>query len=250
MRSVVNVLEARIKERQRAVGTVAGRLGDAKTLLERAVRIKRQQDLLLPLFLRAAEGGHAAVDPTKVSRLEGGGAEGEGGGDENLPSECPLNFLILALLSLSKGTFEQKFKLFLQIYYRPEESSRGKGGGGLYSDAGATASASAGTAATTTATATTATATTTAEKAAPLLVHAQALRKMTFNMRFLQLMVTNFHHTLHRIQCLPFAPRLVSYVYVYVYILYYIFYMCILLYVLYMIFYIIYIYYYIICIYY
>lgn len=158
------------------------RLSDAGVLLRRAVRIKQQQDRILPLFLMMCQGGYACVDPAKLPNVaDSTDAEEQESPEtqEELPSECPLNLMLLALLSLSKGTFEQKFKLFLQMYYRAAESSRGR----EVQDP---------------------------ESAKPnfLAMRRNDLKLLTFNLKFLQNMVINFHYVLHRMQYLPFPPYL------------------------------------------
>lgn len=151
-------------------------------LLNRAVRIKQQQDRVLPLFLMVCKGGYPCVDPAKLhhnldicakSELSERGSGKTG--TEDLPSECPLNLMLLALIALSNGTFEQKFKLFLQMYYRETDCGRSL-----------------------------------AEARALNIVamHRLEFKQLTFNLRFLQSMVVNFHHVLHRIGFLPFPPYL------------------------------------------
>ena len=168
------------------------RLADARVLLHRAVRIKQQQDRILPLFLLISRGGYACVDPYKLpepciddQELPTSISEVS---EDSFPSECPLNFMILSLLSLSNGTFEQKFKLFLQIYFRLSENSFNKSSISS-EDISSTLVAK--------------------EKSQKIKeMRKNDMKRLTINLNFLQGTVINFHYVFHRIGLLPFQPYL------------------------------------------
>lgn len=91
MRSMVSVAETRMREAQRKMQEALDSLGDAEVLLDRAVRLCRQQSDLLPLFRLIAR-------------------------DEHLPSSCKLNALVIAMVVLMSGPFEQKYNVLFRLF--------------------------------------------------------------------------------------------------------------------------------------
>lgn len=90
MRPMINIAETKVRECQRRVEDALGSLSDAETLLDRAVRMKSQQDSLLPLF-------------QMIARSE-------------KPKECPLNLFIVAMVALAVGTIDQKLATLLHNF--------------------------------------------------------------------------------------------------------------------------------------
>ena len=173
MKSVVVAMEVNLREKQKGVTAAIERLGDADVLLQRAKRIKTQQDVLLPLFLKTAEGGMSAFNPHSF----GSGKSDQSIDKSNaataaveLPSECPLNLMLIALIVLSKGTFDQKWKLFMQIYHQDIR--------------GASSSSSSNN----------------------NTVTQQALGALLFSRKFLETIVGTFHLMFFRLKYLPFPP--------------------------------------------
>ena len=91
MRSMVSVAETRMREAQRKVQEALDSLGDAEVLLDRAVRLCKQQSDLLPLFSLIAK-------------------------DVHLPSSCRLNALLIAMVVLMNGPFEQKYTVLFRLF--------------------------------------------------------------------------------------------------------------------------------------
>lgn len=91
MRSMVSVAETRMREAQRKVQDALEGLGDAEILLDRAVRLCKQQSDLLPLFSFIAK-------------------------DVHLPSSCKLNALLIAMVVLMRGPFEQKYNILFRLF--------------------------------------------------------------------------------------------------------------------------------------
>lgn len=91
MKELVVIAESNMKDKMRQVETAIEGLLDAEALLQRALRIKSQQDELLPLFQLMA-------------------------GPIPLPSECPLHSFIIAVIILMKGPFEQKFSYLMRLF--------------------------------------------------------------------------------------------------------------------------------------
>lgn len=92
MKSMVGLAESRMKEAQRNVREELEGLVDAEMLLNRAVRMRHQQDEILPLFSLIA-------GPEVVA-----------------PSNCGLNSLILSIILLMEGTFDQKYNFIFRLY--------------------------------------------------------------------------------------------------------------------------------------
>jgi len=90
LRSVVNHAESLVRERQRAVEEAIGCLADAEALLDRAIRTKKQQDQLLPLFALIA------LEPS--------------------PSSVRVDFMAVAFAILMIGSFEQKLNFVFYLY--------------------------------------------------------------------------------------------------------------------------------------
>jgi hypothetical protein len=90
LRSVVNHAESLVRERQRAVEEAIGCLADAEALLDRAIRTKKQQDQLLPLFALIA------LEPS--------------------PSSVRVDFMAVAFAILMIGSFEQKLNFVFHLY--------------------------------------------------------------------------------------------------------------------------------------
>lgn len=84
-------LQYRMRESQRKVQECLESLGDAEILLDRAVRLCKQQAELLPLFSLIAKGVH-------------------------LPSHCRLNSLLIAMVVLMQGPFEQKYTILFRLF--------------------------------------------------------------------------------------------------------------------------------------
>lgn len=80
-----------MREAQRKVTECLDSLGDAEILLDRAVRLCKQQSDLLPLFSLIAK-------------------------DVHLPSSCRLNALIIAMVVLMHGPFEQKYNILFRLF--------------------------------------------------------------------------------------------------------------------------------------
>ncbi|KAJ1428375.1 hypothetical protein B484DRAFT_419428 [Ochromonadaceae sp. CCMP2298] len=91
MRSMVSVAETRMREAQRHVQEGLDGLMDAEVLLDRAVRLVRQQGDLLPLFKLIAC-------------------------DQGLPSHCRLNALVMAMVMLMQGSFDQKYTTLFRLF--------------------------------------------------------------------------------------------------------------------------------------
>ena len=94
LRSMVNIAETSVRECQRDLEEALDRLLDAEILLKRAIRMRKQQDELLPLFALLAD-------------KEESGA---------LPSQCRLDYFAASMVIIMNGTFEQKCNLFLGIF--------------------------------------------------------------------------------------------------------------------------------------
>lgn len=92
LRSMVNIAETTVREKQRDLEEVIDRLMDAEVLMNRAVRLRTQQDELLPLFSLLA------------------------GATESLPSECRLDYFAATMVIIINATFEQKMNFFLGMY--------------------------------------------------------------------------------------------------------------------------------------
>ncbi len=90
MKSALNVTETKVKTFQRKLEEAIQNLSDAETLLDRAIRIKEQQDKLLPLF-----------------QIISG---------ESRPKECRLDLTLASIIILSTGTFDQKLSQLIQAY--------------------------------------------------------------------------------------------------------------------------------------
>lgn len=90
LRSMVNVAETNMKESQRKVEQALEGLEDAEVLLARALRIKAQQDELLPLFCLVARNSF-------------------------LPTFCGLSEFVVAVVVLMQGTFTQKFNYLFRL---------------------------------------------------------------------------------------------------------------------------------------
>jgi hypothetical protein len=90
MKSSLNVVETKVRTAKRLLEEGLESLSDAETLLDRAVRIKRQQDQLLPLF-----------------QLITG---------EDRPKECRLDIMLACITILCTGTFDQKMAQITQAY--------------------------------------------------------------------------------------------------------------------------------------
>ncbi len=89
-----------MRESQRKVQECLESLGDAEILLDRAVRLCKQQAELLPLFSLIAKGVH-------------------------LPSHCRLNSLLIAMVVLMQGPFEQKYTILFRLF---DSTCEGRGG--------------------------------------------------------------------------------------------------------------------------
>lgn len=90
MKSALNVTETKVKTFQRKLEESIQNLTDAETLLDRAIRIKEQQDKLLPLFQIISQ--------------------------EQRAKECRLDLLLASIIILSVGTFDQKLSQLIQAY--------------------------------------------------------------------------------------------------------------------------------------
>jgi hypothetical protein len=90
MKSALNVTETKVRTFQRKLEESIASLTDSETLLDRAIRIKEQQDKLLPLFqiLSKEARGHA----------------------------CRLDLALASVIILSSGTFDQKLTQLLHAY--------------------------------------------------------------------------------------------------------------------------------------
>jgi hypothetical protein len=88
MKSALNVTETKVRTFQRKLEESIANLTDAETLLDRAIRIKEQQDKLLPLFqiLSNESRGH----------------------------QCRLDLALASVIILSSGTFDQKLSQLLR----------------------------------------------------------------------------------------------------------------------------------------
>ena len=91
MKSALNVTETKVRTMQRRLEEALTSLSDAETLLDRSVRIKDQQDKLLPLF-------------QIVSQLPRGA------------KECRLDILLACIVILCSGTLDQKLSQVIQAY--------------------------------------------------------------------------------------------------------------------------------------
>ena len=90
LRSVVNHAESSVRTRQKALEDALLALEDSEFLFDRALRIKKQQDELLPLF-------------RLLSR-------------EELPSKVRADFFCCALTILMSGTYEQKWNSIFNLF--------------------------------------------------------------------------------------------------------------------------------------
>jgi hypothetical protein len=91
MKSALNITETKVRTMQRRLEEGLNNLSDAETLLDRSVRIKDQQDKLLPLF-------------QIVSQLPRGA------------KECRLDLMLASIVLLCSGTFDQKLTQVIQAY--------------------------------------------------------------------------------------------------------------------------------------
>ena len=89
-KSMINVAETRVKEKQKELQSSLSDLTDAEVLLQRAVRVKKQQDLLLPLFRLMAR--------------------------EKTTASCRLDLLLCALTLYCSGTYDQKVDFFFELF--------------------------------------------------------------------------------------------------------------------------------------
>jgi hypothetical protein len=80
----------KLKTQKRELEEGLESLSDAETLLDRAVRIKEQQDQLLPLFQLITK--------------------------EDRPKECRLDVMMACIAILCTGTFDQKIAQVVQAY--------------------------------------------------------------------------------------------------------------------------------------
>lgn len=99
LKSMVNVSETRVKEKQKDLQNSLSDLNDAEVLLARAVRAKQQQDKLLPLFRLLTK--------------------------EKCPSSARLDLFLAAVTLYSSATLDQKFEFFSQMF-----NSQSRFGGG------------------------------------------------------------------------------------------------------------------------
>ena len=90
LRAVVNHAESLVREKQNALEDALHGLEDSEALFDRAIRIRHQQDEILPLF-------------QILSR-------------EEVPADCRVDLFICALTCLMNGSFEEKWNLTLQIF--------------------------------------------------------------------------------------------------------------------------------------
>ena len=90
LRAVVNHAESLVREKQNALEDALHGLEDSEALFDRAIRIRHQQDEILPLF-------------QILSR-------------EEVPADCRVDLFICALTVLMNGSFEEKWNLTLQIF--------------------------------------------------------------------------------------------------------------------------------------
>lgn len=97
LRSMVNIALTTVRECQKNLEATLERLLDAEVLLHRAIRLKREQDDLLPLFNLLA------------------------GQNDSLPSEIRLDLFLTAITVLVCATFDQKCNLFLGLYDKQGE---------------------------------------------------------------------------------------------------------------------------------
>jgi hypothetical protein len=91
---MANVSLTRLKACQKEVEEGVLCLSDAEVLLRRAIRLKAQEEDLLPLFRIVA-------------------------GNEEYPASCPLNLLIAALILITSATFDQRAETFFSIFKSP-----------------------------------------------------------------------------------------------------------------------------------
>ena len=90
LKSVVNHAESLVREKQHELENGLLCLSDAEALLKRAIRIKEQQDELLPLFSLLAK--------------------------QALPSSCRMDHLACSFSILMDGSFEQKCNFIFNLY--------------------------------------------------------------------------------------------------------------------------------------
>lgn len=95
MKSALNVTETKVRTFQRKLEESIANLADAETLLDRAIRIKEQQDKLLPLFQILSQ--------------------------ESRGRACRLDLALASVIILSTGTFDQKLTQLLRAY-DPDQS--------------------------------------------------------------------------------------------------------------------------------
>jgi hypothetical protein len=88
-RTMINFAEASVKARQTDLRAAIEAMNDAEVLLNRAIRIKKQQDRLMPLF-----------------QLISG---------ETLPSSCRFDLFFAALSLLVVGTFDMKIDIVFSL---------------------------------------------------------------------------------------------------------------------------------------
>ena len=90
LKAVVNHAESLVREKQRNLQDTLVCLSDAEALLDKAIRIKKQQDELLPLFSLLAK------EPT--------------------PSSCLINFFAVSFAILMNGSYEQKCNFIFNLF--------------------------------------------------------------------------------------------------------------------------------------
>lgn len=90
LRSVVNHAEGAVRAKQKALEDALLSLEDAEALFDRALRLKKQQDELLPLF-------------RLLSR-------------EQLPAKVRADYFVCALTIFMGGTYEQKWNIIFNLF--------------------------------------------------------------------------------------------------------------------------------------
>jgi hypothetical protein len=134
LKSLVGVSETNVKEKQRLIHEALSHLDDAEILLQRALRIKAQQEEILPLFelLMTEEDKKAVADFVEAANAKKEAAKDqskkkkkdkkkEGEVDNSHDADgitfaCKLNTFVMACVILCCATFDQKYNFVFNLY--------------------------------------------------------------------------------------------------------------------------------------
>lgn len=143
LKSLVGVAETNVKEKQRLIHEALANLDDTEILLQRALRIKAQQEEILPLFelLMTEEDKKAVSEFVEAVNAKKEAARDQSKrkkGDKKKVEEvdnshdangitfaCKLNTFVMACVLLSCATFDQKYNFIFNLYDGENEGFAG-----------------------------------------------------------------------------------------------------------------------------